>query len=159
MYTCVRIGQLTSISQYFRLFIIIIITQTNRTKNITITRYYCLFPEVKMVLKIKKHNLCSNWQVVFTSCTHKQTLIDHYEIFSIKNFKKICKLTLLEYFQLPKRIVLVIAASAWFKILLSILAILLRRVALRGNFMFLLHVHVHLFLILPTQNKEINRVS
>ena len=34
----------------------------------------------------------------------------------------------LEYFELPNRCVLVIVASAWFKILLSILVILLRRV-------------------------------
>ena len=43
---------------------------------------------------------------------------------------KICKLILSEYFQLPNRSVLVIVASAWFKILLSILVILLRGVFL-----------------------------
>ena len=41
---------------------------------------------------------------------------------------KIFKLILLEYFELPNRSVLVIVVSAWFKILLSILAIMLRRV-------------------------------
>ena len=35
--------------------------------------------EVKMI-KMKKHNLCSNWQIVFMSDTDKQTLIDLYEI-------------------------------------------------------------------------------
>ena len=39
--------------------------------------------EVKMIIKMKKHNLCSNWQIVFMSDTDKQTLIDLYEIFVI----------------------------------------------------------------------------
>ena len=53
---------------------IILITQTCKTKNITITRYYFIFPvpdkkeknkleqteiEVKMTIKMKKHNLHS----------------------------------------------------------------------------------------------------
>ena len=46
---------------------------------------------------------------------------------------KICKLISLEYFKLPNRSVLVIVASAWFKILLSILVILLRRVRKLGQ--------------------------
>ena len=28
---------------------------------------------------MKKHNLCSNWQIVFMSDTDKQTLTDLYE--------------------------------------------------------------------------------
>ena len=31
--------------------------------------------EVKMIIKMKKYNLCSNWQIVFMS-DDKQTLID-----------------------------------------------------------------------------------
>ena len=62
--------------------------------------------------------------------TDKQTLIDLYEILIVKNqifwiksilAFKICKLISLEYFELPTRSVLVIVASAQFKILLSIL--------------------------------------
>ena len=64
-----------------------------QNKNITITRYYFIFPvpgkkensklkqseiEVKMIIKMKKHNLCSNWQIVFMSDTDKQTLLDFY---------------------------------------------------------------------------------
>ena len=33
----------------------------------------------------KKHNLCSNWQIVFMSDTDKQTLIDLY----VKNLKEV----------------------------------------------------------------------
>ena len=33
-----------------------------------------------MTIKMKKHNLRSNWQIVFMSDTDKQTLIDIYEI-------------------------------------------------------------------------------
>ena len=29
-----------------------------------------------MIIKMKKHNLCSNWQIVFMSDIDKQTLID-----------------------------------------------------------------------------------
>ena len=36
---------------------------------------------------MKKHNLCLNWKIVFTSNTDKQTLIDLYEILFIKNLK------------------------------------------------------------------------
>ena len=32
--------------------------------------------EVKMIIKMKKHNFCSNRQIVFMSDTDKQTLID-----------------------------------------------------------------------------------
>ena len=57
---------------------------------------------------------------------------------------QICKLTSLEYFGLPNRNVLVIVESVWFKILLSILVILLRRVLLLerklGQWMRKLHV-------------------
>ena len=71
--------------------IIILITQTHKTKNMTIYRYYFIFPvprrkeknnfkqseiEVKMIIRMKKHNLSSNWQIVFMSDTDKQTLID-----------------------------------------------------------------------------------
>ena len=84
--------------------IITLITQTYKTKNITITRYYFIFPvpgkkeknklkqseiEVKMIIKMKKHNLCSNWQIVFMSDTDKQTLIDLYEILIVKNLKEV----------------------------------------------------------------------
>ena len=31
-----------------------------------------------MITKMKKHNLCSNWQIVFMSDTDKQTLLDFY---------------------------------------------------------------------------------
>ena len=73
-------------------------------------------------------------------------MIDLYEILIVKNLRgssnlsdvkikstlafKTCKLISLEYFELPNTSVLVIVASAWFKILLSILVILLRRVFL-----------------------------
>ena len=71
---------------------------------ITITRYYFIFPlpakkensklkqseiKVKMIIKMKKSNLCSNWQIVFMSDTKKQTLIDLYEILSLKNLKDV----------------------------------------------------------------------
>ena len=81
-----------------------------------------------MIIKIEKYNLFSNWQIVFMSNTDKQTLIDPYEIFVIKNLRgssnlldvriksilafKICKLISLEYFELPNESVLVIVASA-----------------------------------------------
>ena len=57
--------------------IIILITQTYKQKNITIISCYCIFPvtekkeknklktsekEVKTVIKMKRHNLCSNCQ-------------------------------------------------------------------------------------------------
>ena len=45
--------------------------------------------EVKMIIKMKKHNLCSNWQIVFMSDTDKQTLIDLYEILIVKNLKEV----------------------------------------------------------------------
>ena len=38
---------------------------------------------------MKKHDLCSNWQIFFMSDTDKQTLIDLYEIFVIKNLKDV----------------------------------------------------------------------
>ena len=40
-------------------------------------------------MKKKKHNLCSNWQIVFMSDTDKQTLTDLYEILIIKNLKDV----------------------------------------------------------------------
>ena len=43
--------------------------------------------EIKTIIKMKKHNLCLNWKIVFTSNTDKQTLIDLYEILFIKNLK------------------------------------------------------------------------
>ena len=70
----------------------------------TITRYYFIFPvprrkeknnfkqseiEVKMIIRMKKHNLRSNWQIVFMSDTDKQTLIDLYEILIVKNLKEV----------------------------------------------------------------------
>ena len=42
-----------------------------------------------MIIKMKKHNLYSNWQKVFMSDTDKQTLIDLYEILIVKNLKKV----------------------------------------------------------------------
>ena len=45
--------------------------------------------EVKMIVKTKKHDLCSNWQIVFMSDTDKQTLIDLYEILIVKNLKEV----------------------------------------------------------------------
>ena len=42
-----------------------------------------------MIIKMKKPNLCSNWQIVFMSDTKKQTLIDLYEILSLKNLKEV----------------------------------------------------------------------
>ena len=71
-------------------------------QNITIARYYCIFPlpgkkeknklkqseiEVKIIIKMKKYNLCSNWRRVFMSNTDKQTLTGLYEILIIKNLK------------------------------------------------------------------------
>ena len=47
-----------------------------------------LLIEVKMITKMKKHNLFSNWQIVFISDTDKQTLTDIYEILIIKNLKE-----------------------------------------------------------------------
>ena len=41
--------------------------------------------EAKMIIKMKKDNLCSNWQIIFMSDTDKQTLIDLY----IKNLKEV----------------------------------------------------------------------
>ena len=41
-----------------------------------------------MIIKMKKHNLCSNWQIVFMNDTKKQTLIDLYEILIVKNLKE-----------------------------------------------------------------------
>ena len=70
---------------------------------ITITRYYFIFPlpakkensklkqseiKVKMIIKMKKPNLCSNWQIVFMSDTKKQTLVDIYETLIVKNLKE-----------------------------------------------------------------------
>ena len=40
----------------------------------------------------KKHNLCSNWQIVFISDTDKQTLIDLYEILINLNLNKVHKI-------------------------------------------------------------------
>ena len=77
--------------------IIILITHTYKTKNITITRYYFIFPvpekkensklkqseiEVKMIIKMK------NRQIVFVSNTKKQTLFDLYEILIVKSLKE-----------------------------------------------------------------------
>ena len=45
--------------------------------------------EVKMIIKMKKHNLCSNWQIVFMSDPKKQTLIDLYETLIVKNLKEV----------------------------------------------------------------------
>ena len=45
--------------------------------------------EVKIIIKMKKHNLCSNWQIVFMKDTDKQTLIGLYEILSVKNLKEV----------------------------------------------------------------------
>ena len=38
---------------------------------------------------MKKHNLCSNWKIIFMNDTDKQTLIDLSEIFIIKNLKEV----------------------------------------------------------------------
>ena len=32
--------------------------------------------EVKMIIKMKKHNICSNWEIVIMNDTDKKTLID-----------------------------------------------------------------------------------
>ena len=45
--------------------------------------------EVKMIIKMKKHNLCSNWKIVFMRDTDKQTLIGLYEVLSVKNLKEV----------------------------------------------------------------------
>ena len=42
-----------------------------------------------MTIKMKKHNLRSNWQIVFMSDTDKQTLIDIYEILIVENLKEV----------------------------------------------------------------------
>ena len=42
-----------------------------------------------MIIKMKKHNLCSNCQIVFMSDTDKQTLINLYEILVVKNLKEV----------------------------------------------------------------------
>ena len=44
---------------------------------------------IKMTIKMKKHNLRSNWQIVFMSDTDKQTLIDIYEILIVENLKEV----------------------------------------------------------------------
>ena len=41
------------------------------------------------MIKMKKHNLCSNWQIAFMSDTDKQTLIDLYEMLIVKNLKEV----------------------------------------------------------------------
>ena len=41
-----------------------------------------------MIIKMKKHNLCSNWQIIFIS-DNEQKLIDLYEIFVIMNLKEV----------------------------------------------------------------------
>ena len=38
---------------------------------------------------MKKHNLYSNWQIVFMSDTNNQTLIDLCEILIVKNLKEV----------------------------------------------------------------------
>ena len=43
----------------------------------------------KLIIKMKKHNLCSNWQKLFMSDTDKQTLIDLYEMLIVKNLKEV----------------------------------------------------------------------
>ena len=45
--------------------------------------------EIKMIIKMKKHNLCSTWQIAVMSDTDKQTLIDLYEILIFKNLKEV----------------------------------------------------------------------
>ena len=42
-----------------------------------------------MIIKMKKHNISSNWQIVCMSNTDKETLIDLYEILVIKNLKEV----------------------------------------------------------------------
>ena len=42
-----------------------------------------------MTIKMKKQNLCSNWQIGFMSRTDKQTLIDLYVILIVKNLKEV----------------------------------------------------------------------
>ena len=42
-----------------------------------------------MIIKLKKHNICSNWQIVFMNDTDKQTLIDIYEILIINSLKEV----------------------------------------------------------------------
>ena len=42
-----------------------------------------------MVIKIKKHGLCSNGQIAFMNDTDKQTLFDLYEILIVKNLKEV----------------------------------------------------------------------
>ena len=44
-----------------------------------------------MIIKTKKHNLCSNWQIVFMSDTNKQKFIDLHEILIVKNLKEFIK--------------------------------------------------------------------
>ena len=94
-----------SFKTYFNFFsIIILITQTYNTKNITITRYYLIFGvpgkkenskvkqskiEVKIIMKMKKRNLCSNWEIFFMSDTCRQTLIGICEVLFVKNLKEV----------------------------------------------------------------------
>ena len=42
-----------------------------------------------MIIKRKKHNSCSNWQIVFMSNTDKYTLTDLYGILIVKNIKEV----------------------------------------------------------------------
>ena len=42
-----------------------------------------------MIIKMKKRNLCSNWQIVFMSDSDKQTLADLYEILIVKNLQEV----------------------------------------------------------------------
>ena len=44
--------------------------------------------EVKMIIKMKKHDLCSNWQIIFMRDTDKQTLVYLYEILIVKTLKE-----------------------------------------------------------------------
>ena len=48
--------------------------------------------EVEVIEMKKKHDLCSNWQIVFISDTDKQTLIDLYEILINLNLNKVHKI-------------------------------------------------------------------
>ena len=89
---------ITNIQKVIFFSIIILITHTCKTKNITITRYYFIFPVpekkensklkqseigVKMIIKMK------NRQIVFMNNTKKQPLFDLYEILIVKSLKEV----------------------------------------------------------------------
>ena len=60
-----------------------------------------------------KHNLWSNWQIVFMSDTDKQTLIDLYEILIINNLKEFIKSFEEVVFKFEMRNIICVPCRVW----------------------------------------------